>query len=281
MSATPSYSVRAVAERIGVPTATLRSWNRRYGVGPPEHLPGRHRLYSESDIAVVLRMRELISQGVSPRSAAQSVTGSLPTGADPAALLKAAYALDVVAASRIVDDLFRVRGVPDTWDHVILPAFADIVARQLSEGRCIDVEHALSWTVSRALQARPVGGVGPTTVLACLEGEHHSLPLEALRAALGERGCAALMLGATVPTSAVLDALSHQDEEVRVVLWAHSAQTADVDAVRAVRASAAKVLVAGPGWAGVDDAFIQGATRVDSLRAALEQLVPEESVISG
>jgi MerR family transcriptional regulator, light-induced transcriptional regulator len=51
----PLYTVRVVAERVGVPTATLRSWNQRYGVGPPEHSPGRHRLYSENDIAVVRR----------------------------------------------------------------------------------------------------------------------------------------------------------------------------------------------------------------------------------
>jgi len=27
----------------------LRSWNERYGIGPPHHNPGRHRLYSETD----------------------------------------------------------------------------------------------------------------------------------------------------------------------------------------------------------------------------------------
>ncbi|MCW2557888.1 MAG: hypothetical protein JWP55_1852 [Mycobacterium sp.] len=39
----PRYAVRAVAERVGVPTATLRSWNQRYGIGPADHDRGRHR----------------------------------------------------------------------------------------------------------------------------------------------------------------------------------------------------------------------------------------------
>ena len=37
----PRFTVGAVAVRLEVPIATLRSWNHRYGVGPPRHLPGR------------------------------------------------------------------------------------------------------------------------------------------------------------------------------------------------------------------------------------------------
>lgn len=268
----PSYSARAAAERIGVPTATLRSWNQRYGVGPAEHRPGQHRLYSESDIAVLLRMRELISQGVSPRSAARAVTGRVPTGNDSAAVLTAAFTLDVVAAARILDDVIRLRGVADAWEDVIVPAFAGIEARQLADGGCIDVEHALCWIVTRALQAQPMGVAGAPTVLACPEREYHSMPLEALRAALGERGRSALMLGPSVPTSAILDAVVHQsrahDEgQVRVVLWAQCSDTADLDAVRALRAQSAVVLVAGPGWPE-----LSGAVHVTSLRDALNHL---------
>lgn len=261
--------MRAAAERIGVPTATLRSWNRRYGVGPVEHSPGRHRLYSEADIAVLMRMQELIAHGVSPRGAAQSLTGSSPSGTDPAALISAAFALDVVAAARIVDDLLRLRGVPYTWDEVILPAFAAIEARQLSEGGCIDVEHALSWTVTRALQKQPVGAIGAQTVLACAAGEYHSLALEALRAAMGEHGRCALMLGASVPTPAILDAL-RQVGPAAVVLWAQGADTADADSVAALRAAGADVCVAGPGWSEAN--LPTRVVRLDSLRTALRYL---------
>ena len=87
----PLYTVRVVAERVGVPTATLRSWNQRYGVGPPEHSPGQHRLYSENDIAVVRRMHALILEGASPRSAARTAIDSVrPSRGDTAALLVAA-----------------------------------------------------------------------------------------------------------------------------------------------------------------------------------------------
>lgn len=59
----PLYTVRAVARRLGLPTATLRSWSQRYGIGPSGHSPGRHRLYSRADIAVVELMPDLVGKG--------------------------------------------------------------------------------------------------------------------------------------------------------------------------------------------------------------------------
>ena len=36
-------SVAAVARRIGIAPATLRTWDRRYGLGPTLHKAGSHR----------------------------------------------------------------------------------------------------------------------------------------------------------------------------------------------------------------------------------------------
>lgn len=41
----PVLSVAAVARRLGVAPATLRTWDRRYGLGPTGHTVGRHRKY--------------------------------------------------------------------------------------------------------------------------------------------------------------------------------------------------------------------------------------------
>jgi len=121
----PLYTVRVVAERVGVPTATLRSWNQRYAVGPPEHSPGQHRLYSENDIAVVRRMHGLIVDGASPRSAARTAIDSVrPARGDTAALLVAAFDVDVFTAGLLLDRHLHHFGVLDTWDQLVRPAFA-------------------------------------------------------------------------------------------------------------------------------------------------------------
>jgi MerR family transcriptional regulator, light-induced transcriptional regulator len=270
----PKYTVRVVAERVGVPTATLRSWNQRYAVGPSEHSPGRHRLYSENDITIVRHMHELIEQGASPRSAARLAIESLkPPRGDVDSVLSAAIALDLVSLGLLLESHLRHFGVLDTWDLVVRPAFAAVVKRQEQGDGCVDVEHALSWSVSRCLQQFPVAppDKSASTVLACTSHEPHVLPLEAVRAALGERGHGSLMLGADVPVSALTDAIGRVRKPVTALLWSQTTETADLDIVHAVGADVT-VLLGGPGWDGVD---AEGpAVRVRSLREALERCVP-------
>src|SRR3954447_24878229 len=45
-----------LAERTGVPPATLRSWELRYGFPRPIRLAGGHRRYAEHDVAAVLEV---------------------------------------------------------------------------------------------------------------------------------------------------------------------------------------------------------------------------------
>ena len=268
----PRYTVGVVADRVGVPVPTLRSWNQRYGVGPTGHSPGRHRLYSEADIAVVELMRKLIGQGVNSRSAARAaLDAAVPTEPDAASLVASAFNLDIVAAGRQLDQYLRRFGVVDTWEQLVRPAFAAIEERQRDGEGCIDVEHALSWTVSRSLQRLPITpDASPSTILACSEDETHSLALEALRAALGERDRGALMLGADVPTAALIDAIQRHDGPVTVVLWAHSRRTADIATVKAVIGADAQPMVGGPGWTSAR--LPKKSVRVDSLPAALRLL---------
>ena len=71
-------SVGTVAARLGVSTATLRSWGTRYGLTPALHSPGGHRRYSTSDVARLIRMQSLVSDGVTPAAAAKMVSDSKP-----------------------------------------------------------------------------------------------------------------------------------------------------------------------------------------------------------
>ncbi len=63
-------TVAAVARRLGVAPATLRTWDRRYGLGPSEHTAGSHRRYSGTDVARLMVMRRLTLEGVPPSEAA-------------------------------------------------------------------------------------------------------------------------------------------------------------------------------------------------------------------
>jgi DNA-binding transcriptional MerR regulator len=64
-------SVAAVARRLGVAPATLRTWDRRYGLGPAEHAPGSHRRYGATDVARLEAMQHALLRGVGPAEAAR------------------------------------------------------------------------------------------------------------------------------------------------------------------------------------------------------------------
>ncbi|WP_265520678.1 MerR family transcriptional regulator [Oerskovia flava] len=75
----PGLAVAVVARRLGVAPATLRTWDRRYGLGPSEHTAGSHRRYTGEDVARLLVMRRLTLEGVAPADAARA---ALDVGAD-------------------------------------------------------------------------------------------------------------------------------------------------------------------------------------------------------
>src|SRR5829696_7427910 len=75
-------TVAAVARRLGVAPATLRTWDRRYGLGPTLHTAGAHRRYSRSDVARLEAMRRLVLDGVPPADAARIAVERATPGPD-------------------------------------------------------------------------------------------------------------------------------------------------------------------------------------------------------
>ncbi|MFC9328445.1 MerR family transcriptional regulator [Kitasatospora sp. NPDC057015] len=84
-----SVSTGGVARRLGVSPTTVRSWERRYGIGPAHREAGHHRRWSPQDIAVLETMCRLTARGIPPGEAARSAlagasAAQAPTGTAPA-----------------------------------------------------------------------------------------------------------------------------------------------------------------------------------------------------
>src|SRR5689334_21540488 len=80
----------AVARRLGIAPATLRTWDRRYGVGPTGHEPGAHRRYTAADLARLEAIQALVQQGVTVADAAQHIEAQAPRLQRPRARSRAA-----------------------------------------------------------------------------------------------------------------------------------------------------------------------------------------------
>ena len=283
-------SAGEAARRIGVAITTIRTWDRRYGLGPSRREPGRHRRYSEHDMARLELMRRLTVDGVAPAEAARiskatrDPTGQLPLSDMPRpsrssprpapalgtakGLRRAALALDPADVRRLLD-LALAAGVLRGWTAIIAPALRDLGRQYSAAGRYIAAEHLLSGAVSTALAGVPRPRAEPRALLGCAPAEQHSLPLEALGAALAERGVASRMLGARVPANALRDAIARTGPAA-VLIWAHAAATADCDQIAAaagISPRPALVAACGPGWD--PGSLPDGVVLLTSFRRAL------------
>lgn len=80
----PTLPVAAVARRLGVAPATLRTWDRRYGLGPSGHTGGKHRRYGPLDIARLEVMQRALLSGASTAEAAKFALESVKSPEDAA-----------------------------------------------------------------------------------------------------------------------------------------------------------------------------------------------------
>ena len=284
-------TVAAVARRIGVAPATLRTWDRRYGLGPSAHESGEHRRYCPADLARLTLMRRLITSGVSPCDAAAQarshkgtinletiVTDYVVREELVTALHKAAKGLDkkfIEAALR--KDLAQY-GVEQSWSEVIVPLLLIVGNEWEVSGDGIEVEHLLTEVLKGILREhvedirKPVNA--HPVLLASVGEELHSLALHALAAALAERKIETYFLGARTPLEA-LSAMITRSAPPAVFLWAQLSKNADpkfFNDIPAIRPMPRMVL-GGPGWSQVDCKDVSVVHDISDAVAEIERAV--------
>ncbi|MFM7596786.1 MAG: MerR family transcriptional regulator [Actinomycetota bacterium] len=285
-------TVSAVARRLGVAPATLRTWDRRYGLGPSQHSAGSHRRYSAADVARLERMRRYVLSGVPPAEAARAALSqveaepdvsvrhgggqvvAIPDGTPQArGLARAAHALDADACRAILAETLDRRGVVWTWDHLIAPVLVGVGQRWEQTGRGIEVEHVLSEAIQSELSSR-VSNDNPRSaavvVLASAPGENHVLPLWALAAALSERGVEVRMMGARTPCDALGQAILRLGPG-GVLVWSQTAGTGDPAESMSLPDLRPEplLLLGGPGW---HPGALPRGEHVDDLSEAVARL---------
>ncbi len=280
-------TVAAVARRLGVAPATLRTWDRRYGLGPSTHEAGEHRRYCPADLMKLTLMRRLISAGVAPSDAAEKakkakgavklskIVREFEVREDVVAgINKALQAFDIAFVEETLRTELEVHGVEEAWHEIIVPTLIAIGESWEESGQGIEIEHAFSETLKKVFRERsgeceaPVNG--HPVLLAAVGEEQHSLPLHALQAQLCELGIKTHFLGARTPFEAVAATITRLAPPA-VFLWALLPSNADPDFYRQLPMvrPAPRILLGGPGW---DADECSDATLVFGLGNACEEI---------
>ena len=106
------FKMKKIAEITGFSPTLLRAWERRYNFLEPDRLPGGHRIYTEQDLQVLQRVKELLDAGHSVGEAAaqgrDSLLGQASRSATPVsvsgALELAPNDLQIFCSSRFAGD---------------------------------------------------------------------------------------------------------------------------------------------------------------------------------
>ena len=277
-------TVAAVARRIGIAPATLRTWDRRYGLGPNVHVAGSHRRYSALDVARIDLMRKLMLNGVLPSEAARAALSqeleltSLESESTNAplqivsdenvdsnvisldspkviirSLNRATAALDASGCDQIIANAIESRGVIWTWEQVLIPVLSASGEKWAQTGEGIEQEHLLAESITGQFRNFAAKVTEPENarpvLLACAPHELHTIPMYAIAAGLAEQNIASRVLGARMPADALATAAKKIGPSA-IVVWSQTQGTADItiwDSVEPMR-PAPLLMSVGPGW---------------------------------
>jgi DNA-binding transcriptional MerR regulator/methylmalonyl-CoA mutase cobalamin-binding subunit len=214
------YRIGDVASRTGLSEHVIRAWERRYGVPVPQRSAGKYRLYTEDDVRLLARLRELTDDGV-PISEAVSLATSRDAGrgAEPGApreaagdgaqllhwreaILAAVARLDQRAVETVLDQALSALPPLLVYERLMVGVLRYVGdewgAGRLSVAEEHLVSHAVRSRLVRLFQAASADG-RRHVVCACFPDEQHEIGL--LGAALRFRaaGFRVTYLGARTP----------------------------------------------------------------------------------
>jgi DNA-binding transcriptional MerR regulator len=219
------YNLKAVIHEIGLSPATLRAWERRYGLLKPQRSPGGHRLYSRQDIEMlkwlVARQNEglSISRAVEMWKTLKEDELSTPphlhapgldssTGEDIIDELcdqwiAACLAYDDQAANKALELAFAIAAPETICTEVLQKGLAQIGERWYAGSASVQQEHFASAIAIRRINALMAATVAPTRLgcilAACPPGEEHDFILLMIAYLLKRTGWDVIYLGSNVP----------------------------------------------------------------------------------
>ncbi len=214
------YKLATVRRLTGFSGELLRAWERRYGLLQPVRGPGRHRLYTEEDLRLLRRVRELLAQGrtigeIAALGRRQLLRGASEPPAWPrdgslaelehlrAGVLEAVRTVDAMRLRQLLDATFA-RVSPDVAIRAVLEPAAREIGELWAAGQCsVAGEHLASEAfvhrLRQLIEAAQTLEEAPAALTACFPDERHQLGVLIVGYELARRGYRVVHLGPALP----------------------------------------------------------------------------------
>jgi DNA-binding transcriptional MerR regulator/methylmalonyl-CoA mutase cobalamin-binding subunit len=219
------YAISEVAERTGVPAATLRQWQRRYEFPDPERTSGGHRRYSEREVQALLTVRTWTEEGLQASAAIEryrDLSDGLPRRPEFVAerLAKALAARDAKAARRLSEHARTLLPVESEIVDVLAKTLERIGHAWQNGEASISQEHYATAFVRQRLEQLASTCPEPQdarTLVAAPSGERHELGALAATILLRRDGQAAAFVGGDLPLESLAEHATETDVEAVVL----------------------------------------------------------------
>ena len=228
-STTPAYNLKVIVSETGVKPDTLRAWERRYGLPEPQRTEGKHRLYSEHDLATIKWLVGRQAEGMSISHAVQLWQRLLEEGQDPLdvysekmperqmaapvtggqiedlreAWINACHQFNESAAEQILSQAFAVYPPETVCVQVIMQGISTIGKQWYAGNASVQQEHFASSLAMRRLHTLVAAAPPPNRreriIVACPPQEDHAFAPLLLTLLLRYRGWDVVYLGINVP----------------------------------------------------------------------------------
>jgi DNA-binding transcriptional MerR regulator len=225
----PTYNAKAVTMQTGVTPATLRAWERRYGILLPDRTAGGHRLYSARDIAAIKWLKEHIEQGMTISRASALLQKQLYAAEGQAAqlapqpmipvlaeepptarsmdtikadLYEALADFDELTADEILSEAYSLHPIELVCTDVIEPVLVKLGHAWADGTISVSTEHFASNYLRRKLIALITDGPSTrcgTIAIGCAPTDLHEMGILLLSIFLRRRGWHVVYLGQAVP----------------------------------------------------------------------------------
>ncbi len=236
-------SIGALARATGIPTETLRTWERRYAFPVPRRRASGHRRYSVETVDHLRLIKRALDEGHRPSTVVaagratlemllslRAVTGSSPE-ADPqdtTGWIEAAKRLDGPSLQRMFWQAWLATDVLHFAQDYATPFLVE-VGLQWQQGKLgVGHEHFVTECMRNFLstQWRSIpNAASPVVVLATLPGEEHELRLHIAALIAASCGLKVSFLGAKTPIDQIAAAVDVTDAVGAVIGGSVAADT--------------------------------------------------------
>ena len=220
------YPIRAISELTGVPTTTLRAWERRYGLLKPTRTAKGHRLYSSEDIDLIKEIVMLLKSGRTISEAIRIIknpelnaTAVSKTDGHWAVyqqrMLKSIENFNEQNLDTTYNEVLSIYPIDMVTEEVIIPVLTVLGERWQERDAGIAEEHFFSAFLRNKLGARlhheSRRSRGSRILVACLPGEFHELGILLFCIAAIGHGYQILYLGTNMPPSQLSKVIERTD----------------------------------------------------------------------